>query len=114
MKKINDYKPYKDVDDGDHKTRYEGDEVILLNYRGDSDNLVIPKKYTRIGNVAFDSSFVGRDFVGSVTLPKTITRLGYCSFANCGLKSINIPYSVEVIAPEAFSFSDLEEVVVMM
>jgi len=51
----------------------------------------------------YDHAFDGNDGLTSVTLPESITHIGWGSFKNCtGLTSMVLPDNVEFIEPEAF------------
>lgn len=96
----------------------------LLVYNGKDENVVIPKEIKLIGNSAFEknSSIVNVSFekgskinviarnafkscvnLKNITLPETVTEIGYGAFQDCmRLETINIPASVKTIGQSAF------------
>lgn len=71
----------------------------LFDYKGSSKTPVIPDGVKAIGGEAFSYSDITL-----VTLPASLTRIGYCAFSDCGsLTSVDIPAGVETIEYGAFS-----------
>ncbi len=87
----------------DFEYSVDGDTVTITEYKGKGGDVVIPseidgKKVTAIGEFAFE----GTDLT-SVTIPDTVTSIGWEAFRYCGsLKSVTIPDSVTEFGWEAF------------
>ena len=82
----------------------ENDEAIITGFIGNEENITIPSAIdgytvTCISDEAFASSSIK-----SISLPSTITKIGWFAFKNCSnLKSITIPSSVMSIGYSAFA-----------
>ena len=88
-------------DADDFELKKEGKEVILVEYKGNDSEVVIPNGVTSIGNVAFG----GCDSLENILIPNSVTSIGICAFWGCdSLKSILIPNSVIRIDRGAFCF----------
>ena len=75
------------------------EDGVLIRYKGQGGDVVIPNTVTCIGESAFQQC--GK--MTSVTIPNTVTSIGESAFALCfGLKSITIPDSVTEIGDLAF------------
>jgi hypothetical protein len=59
----------------------------------------MPNTLTSIGDLAFD----GCTKLTSISLPESLSSIGYASFYNCGFKSIDIPKNVSYIGEQAFT-----------
>ena len=87
----------------DFEYSVEGETVTITEYKGHGGDVVIPseidgKKVTAIGEFAFE----GSDLT-SVTIPDTVTSIGWEAFRYCGiLKNVTIPDSVTDFGWEAF------------
>ncbi len=78
---------------------------ILLAYRGDGGNLVLPDTVKRIG----PEVFAGNETIVSVTLPETVIEIGEDAFNGCkNLKTVTGGSSVRVIRDRAFYGCPLE------
>ena len=87
----------------------DGDEKILIAYRGTNIELVLPSYITQINQYAF---FACRGLT-SVTIGNSVTSIGYSAFSNCtGLTSITIPDSVISIGESAFSSCSLTSITI--
>ena len=72
---------------------------VLVKYKGESSNVVIPKSVTSIGYRAFE----GCESLQSVTIGNSVTSIGEYAFYGCtSLTSITIPNSVKSIGEWAF------------
>jgi|GEM_PF-5340709 len=80
---------------------------ILIDYNGSEANVVVPE-----GVVAISSAFSDNAAIKTVTLPKSLTKIGHSSFFRCSnLESIVVPASVTVIENHAFySCSSLQSI----
>lgn len=88
--------------------------ILLLNYIGNDENVVIPsqikdKKVTDIG-IAFLNYNMGEDdFISNnikeITIPETVTEIKLYAFMAClDLKNVYLPDNLETIAPYAFAY----------
>lgn len=75
------------------------DNVLPYMFVGlDLKHIVIPNGIKEIGDSAFGSCPFG-----SITIPDSVTSIGYWAFADCtSLTSITIPDSVTIIGDNAF------------
>ena len=79
---------------------FNEDKTILIAYRAEGTNYIIPDSITNIG----ESAFGGCESLESITIPNGVTSIGKRAFAGCSsLKSITIPNSVTSIGKCAFS-----------
>lgn len=66
---------------------------------------------TRIGSGASAMTQFMSSCLVSVTLPETLTDIGYSSFASCyALQSVNIPSSITTIKASAFHYSGIKSI----
>ena len=78
---------------------FEIEKGILIEYRGQNKNVIIPNSIMRIGAYAFYNC----SSVTSITIPDSVTSIGDYAFYGCGsLTSVTIGYSVTVIGNWAF------------
>ena len=102
---------YKITSDSTVKVTYMTDEVLDICsnfYPSYSGDVIVPETVedreshiytvTEIGENAFFDCVS----LNSISLPNTITRIGYRAFGKTGLESIFVPASVNLIHPEAF------------
>lgn len=79
---------------------FEIENSVLIKYKSNGGNVVIPNGVTEIGDGAFEHC----GWVKSINIPDSVTEIHYGAFRNCGgLISINIPDSVTKIGAHAFS-----------
>lgn len=80
--------------------------LAITGYAGEDKSYAIPseingKKVTAI----YDDAFAGSNMLTNVTIPNSITMIGYQAFINCPLlKSVTIPASVDIINDKAFGY----------
>ena len=71
---------------------------VLIDYNGDTPNVIIPEGVTSIGAMAFESSRIER-----VCIPNTVQAINPRAFKDCHkLKSISIPEGVTAIVDASF------------
>ena len=73
--------------------------VRYLEYRSNTNDIVIPEGVTEIG----DEAFWGCKSLKNITIPEGVTEIGERAFWDCeSLKNITIPEGVTEIGDEAF------------
>ena len=73
---------------------FEIEDGVLVNYKGNGGNVVIPKSVTSIGSGAF----AGRTSLTSITIPSSVKSIEWSAFDGCtSLQSITIPSSATSI-----------------
>ena len=104
-------------------------ENVLVRYKGDGKDVVIPDGVTIICDEAFRGctslvslvipcgvteigigAFMQCRQCSSVTIPDSVRVIGSDAFFDCGLSSISIPSSLEELGSSAFAFSGLREI----
>ena len=81
---------------------YEGINY-LVNYIGTDTELTLPVNYNGENYVINNSAFKGNDNITSVTIPNSVTSIGYSAFENCtSLTSVTTGNSVTSIGERAF------------
>ena len=108
------------------KNDFEIDGTVLVEYRGNAANIIIPKVVTYILYEAFigcenlvnitipssvtdieDGAFSRCENLTGITIPSSVTSIGWCAFAFCvSLNSVTIPSSITYIGIEAFEDCD--------
>jgi len=78
------------------------------------NTVIIEPGITRIGNCCFYYDYHSNSDIKAITIPNTVTSIGYQAFGGCtGIKSITIPNSVVEIGGTAFvRCESLEEVTI--
>ena len=85
-------------------TCYVGAYATITGYTGTKTNLVIPSSVDGCTVVGIGDNCFANTPLASVTIPNSVTSIGYKAFADCGnLTSITIGSSVTEIGNEAFS-----------
>ena len=75
----------------------------LLGYVGTNTALILPNNYKGENYEIYAYAFFGCDGLTSVTIPNSVTSIGYRAFSGCsGLTSITIGNSVTSIGEKAF------------
>ena len=101
----------------DFEWKIEGDNAILVRYKGKEKDVVIPATYQGKQVTKIDDSynffsghyrsFEGNSFVETVCIPEGVVFLGAYAFSSCSnLKSISMPKSIKTIDGFAFSFTN--------
>ena len=87
--------PYYGQDESD----FQIVDGMLVQYRGEQKNVIVPDIVTSIGFAAFE----GCSELTSITIPNSVTEIWDAAFEGCsGLTSITIPNSVMSIGNSAF------------
>ncbi len=92
----------------------EEGNISIKEYKGSSENVAIPDNFDGFPVVSIgQNAFLKKDVV-SVTIPDSVTYIGYSAFNSCPkLKSVEIGKSVETISGYAFSWCEsLEKIVI--
>ena len=75
----------------------------LVTYVGNDTELILPESYNGEDYVINRCAFYNNDKITSVTIPNSVTSIGYEAFSSCtSLTSITIPNSVTSIGTYAF------------
>ena len=83
----------------EHQVLFSKDKTILIAYRSDETNYIIPDSVTNIG----DRAFWGCSSLTNINIPNSVTNIGDEAFGGCeSLTSINISNSVTNIGDLAF------------
>ena len=78
---------------------------VLIDYKGEGGDVVIPDSVTKIGSCAFWSC----SGLISINIPDSVNKIGDGAFYGCsGLTSISISDSVEVIGCSAFDGTSIK------
>jgi len=91
----------------DFERDYDSPEA-WKNYKDLIKSVIINEGVTNIS----DSAFYYCQSLTSITIPESVTSIGYCAFDSSGLKTIDIPDSVTIIEDEAFIASALASVTI--
>lgn len=99
---------------------FSGNNATIMKYEGGmAKNLIIPAKVsyqgktytvTQIGDPN-GGVFQGKQLT-SVTLPDTLTKIGFAAFENNHLTSINLPDSLTDIDQDAFGLNEISDLVI--
>lgn len=93
----------------------EEGNISIKEYKGSSENVVIPDNFDGFPVVFIEEkAFQNKHSVVSVTIPDSVTLIGYSAFDSCSnLKSVVIGKSVETISDYAFRYCKrLEKIVI--
>ena len=79
-------------------------KYYLIGYTGNEEVLVLPKLINGNKYGIYDYAFSGCSNLTSITIPSSVTSIGFCAFSGCSnLTSITIPNGVTSIGDDAFS-----------
>ena len=83
-------------------------KVSIRGYNGSSVNVSIPAYIEGYPVTSiYEDAFYKNSYIKTVTLPSTLTSIGYRAFSNCGaLTTVSIPGSVTSIGSYAFNNCD--------
>ena len=91
---------------------------VLICYKGSDTDPKIPDTVKTIGDGAFSyffSPMIASSFtttnITSVSIPDSVTSIGFRAFTGNGLTSINIPSSVKYVGDYAFSFTKIKNAI---
>ena len=88
----------------EHQVLFNKDKTILVAYRSEEKNYIIPNSVTNIG----DSAFMYCKSLTNINIPNSVTNIGDEVFKGCrSLTNINIPDSVTNIGDGAFAECEL-------
>lgn len=90
--------------------RVDGEDVILTNYTGTSQKVIIPKFITIIGKNAFSVFWTKRyknKHIRSIKLNNGLKKISEGAFSFCKAKELIVPTTVEIIEKGAFYNSTL-------
>ena len=96
----------------DRNTRYETPDGFvfenntLIEYVGDSKDIIIPASYFDIYPVLYirEGVFSGMDFIESVQIPDTVLEIREAAFYDCvNLLDVKFSYNLKVIGSHAFA-----------
>jgi|GEM_PF-1017847 len=89
---------------GEFRVEYNESGLTIISYIGEALDVVIPSELDGIPVTEIaPQAFYSRDDLTSVTIPDTVTRIGYNAFSYCqGLTEITIPASVEIMENGVF------------
>lgn len=92
----------------------EEGKISIKEYKGSSENVAIPDNFDGFPVVFIERNAFQEKDVVSVTIPDSVTYIGYGAFDSCSkLKSVVIGKSVETISERAFcNCKSLEKIVI--
>lgn len=92
----------------------EEGNISIMEYKGSSENVAIPDNFDGFPVVSIGQNAFQKKDVVSVTIPDSVTYIGYGAFGLCSkLKSVVIGKSVETISECAFRYCEsLEKIVI--
>ena len=96
--------------DGDFEYYLNGLGAVVLAYRGEGGDVVIPDSITYdekeydVVEIGYQA-FCGNQTLTTVTLPSKLRIIGEYAFANSSLKEVTVPSSVTTIKESAFNNS---------
>ena len=93
----------------------DSNEAVITRYSGSAENLTIPKTLNKCNVVQIEkNAFADCDFLESVTIPDTVTSIGYNSFRGCtSLQTVTLPKALQTLDGHAFAYcSSLKSIVI--
>lgn len=79
---------------------FEIGDGVLISYKGNADNVIIPNSIIVIGYGAF----WGCRSLKSITIPDSVKSIGDYAFFSCEMLSVKIPPSVSCIGEKALGY----------
>lgn len=97
---------------GDFICSVKGQNVTIIHYNGEDENLTIPSKINNFSVKAIAASaFQNCKSLTSVTVPDSVKKIGIYAFQNCiNLKYVKLSNSIKKIEEYTFSECDLSSI----
>ena len=90
---------FQDISQWQSEKDFRVENGVLLEYQGNTENVIIPKNVTKIGSSAFDCCFN----LVNVIIPESVTEIDDMAFVTCEkLKKVIIPKRMVKIGDHAF------------
>lgn len=102
------------TEDGFSFGRNDKNEIILIDYKGDKKQIIIPEsiKYNNVSydiKEIFEHTFQSNNEVESIELPSSIISIGQYAFANClNLENLKISKNLQNI--EGYAFANCKKI----
>ncbi|MDR1867355.1 MAG: leucine-rich repeat domain-containing protein [Treponema sp.] len=93
--------------ESDFESRVENGRLVLIGYRGNGGNVVIPARLQGSPVTAIADKVFQSKNLTSVSIPKKVTTIEFGAFYNNRLTRVNMPNSVTAIEQGAFMNNQL-------